>query len=95
MASQHSLQVWRRSEATVPHSEVKKFGKKVKSSPKKGKKQHQQTGENKEDLLTLIFGENGEKVTEKGTPKSKLLKADESKTEEEMGPEGPQVKVGI
>merc|ERR1719431_2172742 len=68
-------------------SEVKKSGKKEKSSPKKGKKQHQQTGENKEDWVTLIFGENGEKVTEKGTPKSKLLKADESKTEEEMGPE--------
>ena len=40
--------------------------------------------------MTLIFGENGEKVTEKGTPKSKLLKADESKTEEEMGPEAEE-----
>merc|ERR1712096_41056 len=61
-------------------SEVKKSGKKEKS-PKKGKKQ-QQTGENKEDWVTLIFGENGEKVTEKGTPKSKQAKPEENKTEE-------------
>jgi len=70
-------------------SEVKKSGKKEKS-PKKGKKQ-QQTGENKEDWVTLIFGENGEKVTEKGTPKSKQAKPEENKTEEEeMGPEAEE-----
>ena len=38
-------------------SEVKKAGKKDKS-PKKGKKQ-QTDGENKEDWVALIFGENG------------------------------------
>eukprot|EP00092_Neocalanus_flemingeri_P036308 GFUD01039530.1.p1 GENE.GFUD01039530.1~~GFUD01039530.1.p1 ORF type:complete len:1126 (-),score=436.20 GFUD01039530.1:24-3401(-) len=69
-------------------SEVKKSGKKEKS-PKKGKKQ--QTGENKEDWVTLIFGENGEKVTEKGTPKSKQAKSEDNKTEEEeMGPEAEE-----
>jgi len=70
-------------------SEVKKSGKKEKS-PKKGKKQQQQTGENKEDWVTLIFGENGEKVTEKGTPKSKQAKPEENVTEEELGPEAEE-----
>merc|ERR1711915_373897 len=68
-------------------SEVKKAGKKDKS-PKKGKKQ-QQDGESKEDWVALIFGENGEKVTEKGTPRSKLAKSDENKTEE-IGPEAEE-----
>lgn len=68
-------------------SEVKKAGKKDKS-PKKGKKQ-QQDGESKEDWVALIFGENGEKVTEKGTPRSKLAKPDENKTEE-IGPEAEE-----
>ena len=69
-------------------SEVKKAGTKNKS-PKKGKKQ-QQTEETKEDWVALIFGENGEKVTEKGTPRSKLAKPDENKTEEEIGPEAEE-----
>jgi len=68
-------------------SEIKKSGKKEKS-PKKGKKQ-QQDGENKEDWVALIFGENGEKVTEKGTPKSKLAKPEENKTVE-LGPEAEE-----
>eukprot|EP00090_Calanus_glacialis_P002838 TRINITY_DN1209_c0_g1_i1.p1 TRINITY_DN1209_c0_g1~~TRINITY_DN1209_c0_g1_i1.p1 ORF type:complete len:1016 (-),score=414.02 TRINITY_DN1209_c0_g1_i1:154-3201(-) len=71
-------------------SEIKKSGKKEKS-PKKGKKQ-QQDGENKEDWVALIFGENGEKVTEKGTPKSKQAKPEENKTEE-MGPEAEEFLV--
>lgn len=69
-------------------SEVKKAGTKNKS-PKKGKKQ-QQTEETKEDWVALIFGENGEKVTEKGTPRSKLAKPEENKTEEEIGPEAEE-----
>merc|ERR1719158_1819975 len=70
-------------------SEVKKAGTKNKS-PKKGKKQQQTDGENKEDWVALIFGENGEKVTEKGTPRSKLAKPEENKTEEEIGPEAEE-----
>merc|ERR1719158_1699234 len=69
-------------------SEVKKAGTKNKS-PKKGKKQQQTDGENKEDWVALIFGENGEKVTEKGTPRSKLAKPEENKTEE-IGPEAEE-----
>merc|ERR1719445_1888826 len=69
-------------------SEVKKAGTKNKS-PKKGKKQQQTDGENKEDWVALIFGENGEKVTEKGTPRSKLAKPKENKTEE-IGPEAEE-----
>jgi len=69
-------------------SEVKKAGKKEKS-PKKGKKQ-QQDGENKEDWVALIFGENGEKVTEKGTPKSKQVSKPEDNKTEEMGPEAEE-----
>merc|ERR1719233_1026871 len=69
-------------------SEVKKAGTKNKS-PKKGKKQ-QQTEETKEDWVALIFGENGEKVTEKGTPRSKLAKPEENKTEGELGPEAEE-----
>merc|ERR1719431_1404780 len=71
-------------------SEVKKAGKKDKS-PKKGKKQ-QTDGENKEDWVALIFGENGEKVTEKGTPKSKLAKTEDNKPEE-IGPEAEEFLV--
>ena len=68
--------------------DVKKAGKKEKS-PKKGKKQ-QQDGENKEDWVALIFGENGEKVTEKGTPKSKQVSKPEDNKTEEMGPEAKE-----
>jgi len=50
-------------------TEVNKSGKKDSKSPKKGKKGGRQQGENKEDWVTLIFGENGEKVTEKGKKK--------------------------
>jgi len=72
-------------------SEVKKSGKKDKS-PKKGKKQ-QSEGDSKEDWVALIFGENGEKVTEKGTPRSKLNKTDteiEESKAEEIGPEAEE-----
>jgi len=44
-------------------TEVKKIGGKKTKSPKKGGPKQ---GENQEDWVSLIFGENGEKVTEKG-----------------------------
>jgi len=53
-------------ELEKPDIEVKKTGKKDAKSPRKGKKG---PGETKEDWVTLIFGENGEKVTEKGRKK--------------------------
>merc|ERR1719481_2234544 len=56
-------------ELEKPDSELKKTGKKDLKSPRKGKKG---PGETKEDWVTLIFGENGEKVTEKGRKKGEV-----------------------
>jgi len=61
-------------EMEKPDAEIKS-GKKDLKSPRKGRKG---TGEAKEDWVTLIFGENGEKVTEKGRKKG-----DDSKEEDD------------
>jgi len=63
-------------------SEVKKTGGKKTKSPKKGGPKQ---GENQEDWVSLIFGENGEKVTEKGKKagdKDKEEKGDKADAEE-------------
>jgi len=59
--------------------EVKKAGvKSPKKGPKKGPKKE---GEKEEDWVSLIFGENGEKVTEKGKKVGEKEKEGEDKTE--------------
>jgi len=63
-----------------PESDVKKSSKKDNSPKGKGRKGQ---GENKEDWVTLIFGENGEKVTEKGKKKGDTS-ADDDKSEQEL-----------
>jgi len=59
--------------------EVKRAGvKSPKKGPKKGPKKE---GEKEEDWVSLIFGENGEKVTEKGKKVGEKEKEGEDKTE--------------
>ena len=59
--------------------EVKKAGvKSPKKGPKKGPKKE---GEKEEDWVSLIFGENGEKVTEKGKKVGEKEKEGEDKAE--------------
>ena len=59
--------------------EVKKAGvKSPKKGPKKGPKKE---GEKEEDWVSLIFGENGEKVTEKGKKIGEKEKEGEDKAE--------------
>jgi len=60
-------------------SEVKKTGGKKTKSPRKGGPKQ---GENQEDWVSLIFGENGEKVTEKGKKIGEKEKEGDKSSEE-------------
>jgi len=64
-----------------------------KGTPKKGKKPVSEE-KSKEEWVNLIFGENGEKVTDKGRKAGEDSKSPKDKTgDEEEGPEGEQLDV--
>merc|ERR1712210_201547 len=69
--------------------EVKKAGvKSPKKGPKKGPKKE---GEKEEDWVSLIFGENGEKVTEKGKKVGEKEKEGEDKAESGELPDAEEI----
>jgi len=68
-------------------TEVKKSGGKKTKSPKK---QGPRQGENQEDWVSLIFGENGEKVTEKGKKVGEKEKEDGDKEDADQLPDAEE-----